>query len=107
MATRKMRIRARSLDGGITELMVLVKHPMETGLRKHKETKKAIAAHYIKTMRVEHNGREVAVADLGTAVAANPIMGFGLKNAKSGDKVKVSWKDNKGESGAMEQAISL
>lgn len=107
MAARKMKIRARVQDRGGVEVLVLVRHPMETGLRKDKETKKTIPAHFIQAMKVEHNGRLVAEAELGIAVAANPIMGFGLKDAKAGDKLRVSWQDNRGESGAMEHAISL
>ncbi|MEJ2107833.1 MAG: thiosulfate oxidation carrier complex protein SoxZ [Acidiferrobacteraceae bacterium] len=102
-----IKMRVRDLGDNTAELMVLVKHPMETGLRKDKVTKKVIPAHFIQKMNVIHNGKEIADADLGIAVAKNPIMGFGLKNAKTGDKVKVSWSDNKGESGSAEKTIEL
>jgi sulfur-oxidizing protein SoxZ len=104
---RNMRMRVRDLGDNTAELMVLVKHPMETGLRKDKVTKKIVPAHFIQKMIVLHNGKEVSDADLGIAISANPIMGFGLKNAKTGDKVKVSWSDNKGESGDAEMSIEL
>ncbi|MFV1996963.1 MAG: thiosulfate oxidation carrier complex protein SoxZ [Acidiferrobacterales bacterium] len=103
---RKMKMRARKTDD-ITELLVRIKHPMETGLRKDKVTKKAIPAHFIQNMTVIHNGKEVVNCDLGIAVSRNPVMGFGLVGARSGDKVTVSWKDNKGESGSLSQSIKL
>ena len=101
---RKMQMRARKV-GDFSELMVRVAHPMETGLRKDKKSGKKIPAHYIEKMTVTHNGKLVVEADLGIAVSKNPIMGFGLKGAKTGDKVKVTWKDNKGEKGS--QSISI
>jgi sulfur-oxidizing protein SoxZ len=103
---RKMKMLARSLGNGTSELMVSVKHPMETGLRKDKASGKVIPAHFINRMTVEHNGKAIAEADLSIAISTNPIMGFGLKDAKSGDKVKVTWTDNLGETGNMELTLS-
>ena len=34
-------------------------------------------------------------------------MGFRLKGARNGDKLKVSWSDNKGESGSHEGVVDL
>lgn len=101
---RKMKMMVRSLGSDSSELMVSVKHPMETGMRKDKATGKVIPAHFINRMTVEHNGKIIAEADLSIAISTNPIMGFGLKDARSGDKVKVSWTDNLGETGNMELA---
>lgn len=103
---RKMKMRARK-TGDIAELLVRVQHPMETGLRKDKATKKMIPAHFIQTMTVTHKGKKVVNCDMGIAVSKNPVMGFGLKDAKTGDKVTVSWKDNKGETGSVTQPLKL
>jgi sulfur-oxidizing protein SoxZ len=103
---RKMNMRARK-TGDITELLVRVQHPMETGLRKDKVSKKIIPAHYIQNMTVTHNGKNVVSCDMGIAVSKNPVMGFGLVGAKSGDKVTVNWKDNKGESGSLSKPLKL
>jgi sulfur-oxidizing protein SoxZ len=104
---REMKMRARNIGNGVTELMVLIKHPMETGLRRDKVTLKLIPAHFIQKMNVDLNGKPAADADLSQAISKNPIMGFGLMNAKNGDKVKVSWSDNEGESGWEETTINL
>jgi sulfur-oxidizing protein SoxZ len=103
---RKMQMRARKV-GDIAELMVRVAHPMETGLRKDKETGKKIPAHFIQNMTVTHNGKVVVSADLGIAISKNPIMGFGLVGAKSGDKVTVAWSDNQGEKDSQTIDISI
>jgi sulfur-oxidizing protein SoxZ len=51
------------------------------------------------------NGKEVAVASLGAAISKDPLVGVKIKGAKAGDKVKVTWSDNKGETGDAEAAV--
>lgn len=106
MAERKMKIRTRSQDG-LVEVLVLMTHPMETGLRKDKTTGVVIPAHFIQHVTLEHNGKLMAGVDTGIAVSADPLLGFRLKGAKNGDKIKVTWKDNKGETGALEAVVEL
>ena len=98
---RQTRMRIKQQDGA-AEVLVLVNHPMETGLRTDRKTKKKIPAHFIQKMTFRLNGKEVAVADLGIAVSKDPLVGIRIKGVKAGDKVKVSWSDNKGESGEAE-----
>ena len=72
MAT-KMKIK-KSKDGGY-QVLVLAKHPMETGLRKDKKTGKKIPKHFIKTMKFLLNGTPVAQANLAQGVSKNPLKG--------------------------------
>ncbi|MDH5633243.1 MAG: thiosulfate oxidation carrier complex protein SoxZ [Gammaproteobacteria bacterium] len=95
---RTTKIKARS-KGGATEILVLVSHPMETGQRVDKKTKKKVPAHFIQKMTFKLNGKEFADANLGPAVSKNPVVGVRVSNAKKGDKVSVRWSDNMGESG--------
>jgi sulfur-oxidizing protein SoxZ len=97
------KIKTRPKDGA-TEILVLVNHPMETGNRVDAKTKEKIPAHFIQKLTVEVNGKPVAVADLGVAVSKDPLIGVAVK-AKTGDKVKVNWSDNKGETGTAETAV--
>jgi len=101
MAT-KMRI--KKINGG-HEVLALVEHPMHTGTQKKKGTNILIPAHWIQKMTFTLNGKEVAVADLGVAVSSDPLISIRLKGAKSGDKVKVSWVDNKGKTGSTEKSV--
>jgi sulfur-oxidizing protein SoxZ len=103
MAAATTKIRARPKDGAI-EVMVLVSHPMETGLRVDAKTKEKIPAHFIQKMTFELNNKVVAVADLGTGISKDPLITV-LVNAKPGDKVKAVWTDNKGESGGAETIV--
>lgn len=101
---RETKIRTRTQEGMI-EVLVLVNHPMETGLRKDKASGQAIPAHFIKELNLELNGKLAVEAKTGIGVSENPLLGFRFKNAKNGDKLKVSWKDNKGESGSAEAVV--
>ena len=101
---RKMKVRTRTQDG-MVEVLVLVNHPMETGLRKDKKTKKVIPAHWIQTLNLMHNGKLAAEANLGIAVSEDPLLGFRLPKAKNGDKIQITWKDNKGESGKISAVV--
>ncbi len=101
---RQTQIRAQMKDGA-AEVRVRVTHPMETGQRVDRNTKQKIPAHYIQKMTFAVNGKQVAVTDLGPAISKDPLVGVRLKGAKAGDKVTVSWSDNKGESGSAEAVI--
>jgi len=104
MADKQTRIRTR-IEDGVTDVLVLVSHPMETGLRTDPKTKEKIPPHFIQKMVFSLNGKEVAVVDLGVGVSKDPLLGIKLKGAKAGDKLKVTWSDNKGESGSGEHTI--
>ena len=101
---RQTRIRTKTQDGA-TEILVLVNHPMETGQRADPKTKKKIPAHFIQKMTFTLNGKEVAVANLGTPVSKDPLVGIKIKGAKAGDKVKITWSDNKGESNSADAVV--
>ena len=47
----------------------------------------------------------VLSANWGAAVSQNPFLSFKFKGGAPGDKVIVSWKDNKGESRTDEVAL--
>jgi sulfur-oxidizing protein SoxZ len=103
---REMKIRTRTQEGAI-EVLVLVTHPMETGMRKDKASGQAIPAHFIQELNIELNGKPMASASLGIAVSENPLLGFRSKAAKKGDKLKISWKDNKGETGTVDTVVDV
>jgi sulfur-oxidizing protein SoxZ len=101
---RETKIRTRTQEGAV-EVLVLVTHPMETGLRKDKASGKAIPAHFIQELTIELNGKLMASASMGIGVSENPLLGFRSKTAKNGDKLKISWKDNMGETGTAEAKV--
>jgi len=101
---RETKIRTRTQEGAV-EVLVLVTHPMETGMRKDKASGKVIPAHFIEELNIELNGKLMASASMGIGVSENPLLGFRSKTAKNGDKLKITWKDNKGETGTAEAKV--
>ena len=99
-----IKVRAKAKGDTVT-VKALIKHPMETGLRKDKKTGKVIPAHFIQEVSCKHNGAEVLLAEWGPAVSKNPYLSFSFKGGKSGDAVNISWVDNTGGSDSTEAKI--
>ncbi len=74
-----MRIRA-NMAGDKVEVKVLMAHEMETGLRKDAQGK--------------------------TSVSRNPFLHFRFKGGKPGEKVTISWADNRGDKRTDEAVIA-
>jgi sulfur-oxidizing protein SoxZ len=103
MAERNMRMSAK-LKGDITEVKMVINHPMETG-RKKDDFGVLIPAHFIQQLLVTLNGKSVCEAQWGTGIAKNPYLTFRLKGAKLGDKLETQWLDNLGETGKGETEV--
>ncbi|EED35264.1 phosphodiesterase I [Luminiphilus syltensis NOR5-1B] len=94
----RIRIRAQK-QGEYTEVKALMRHPMETGMRKD-AAGEPIPAHFITEVAGKHGEKVVMSAQWGAAVSQNPFLGFRFKGGESGDEVSVSYIDNKGETGS-------
>jgi len=99
MSTNTVKVRAREKQG-ITKVKILISHPMETGLRKDKETGKPIPAHFIQEIMCKHNGAEKATLEMGISVSSNPFITFEIEDGGKGDTLDVNWRDNLGETGS-------
>ncbi len=99
-----MRIRAQAAGDKIT-VRVLMGHEMETGQRKD-SAGKLIPAWYISNVSAQLNGKEVMTAQWGPAVSKNPFLQFVVKGGKAGDKVTISWVDNKGDKRTDEATVT-
>ena len=99
-----MKIRVQ-LKGDVAEVRILMAHPMETGQRKD-AAGNTVPPHFIQAMTVEVGGKKVIDGHVGTSVSRNPVFGFKVKGAKVGDKVIVSWVDNKGDKRTDEAAVA-
>ncbi|MHB1173703.1 MAG: thiosulfate oxidation carrier complex protein SoxZ [Sulfuriferula sp.] len=100
-----MKMRA-TVSGDVADIKVLMNHPMESGQRKDAKTGQLIPAHFIDEVHATLNGKPVLDAQWGGGVSKNPYLGFKVKGAKAGDKVEISWKDNKGESNKIDGVVS-
>ena len=99
-----MRIRAQVVGANAT-VRVLMSHEMETGQRRDAGGK-VIPAWHITEVATTHNGKSVMTAEWGPAVSKNPFLQFTVKGAKAGDKIGVTWKDNRGDTRSDEATVS-
>jgi len=99
-----MRIRAQA-TGDKATVRVLMSHEMETGQRKD-SAGKPVPAWFIQEVSASHNGKTVLTAQWGASVAKNPFLQFNVKGAKAGDKIGVSWIDNRGDKRSDEATVS-
>ncbi|MBU0621776.1 MAG: thiosulfate oxidation carrier complex protein SoxZ [Gammaproteobacteria bacterium] len=101
---KPMKIRA-SVKDGVTEVKVLMQHEMETGLRKEADGS-LVPAWFITEVKAQHQGRTVLEAQYGQSISKNPYLMFRFKGGAAGEKVTVTWVDNKGDTRTDEVAIS-
>ena len=98
-----MKMRATLAGGNTaaahTEVRVLMSHPMTTAQMKE-------GLHHIQNVTVKVNGRTVIEGEVSQAVSRNPVFSFRLKGGAKGDKIEVSWLDNKGETNKIESAVA-
>jgi len=99
-----MRIRAVAKDGAVS-VKILMSHTMETGQRKD-DAGKLIPAHYIQQVSATWQGKVVLSANWGTAIAKNPFLEFSFKGGQKGEKIQVTWTDNKGDKRTDEATIN-
>ncbi len=100
----QIKIRAQ-IKGEITEIRILMQHPMETGQRKD-ENGQTLAQHFIQSFSVNHNGKPMIDGQLNTSIAKNPLFSFKARGIKTGDKLTVNWQDNTGDKRQDEITIS-
>ncbi len=94
MGKIKLKPKARN---GVISIKALVKHPMETGLRKKKG--KLVPANHITHLVVSHNGKTIVDGDIGSSVSKDPYFKFQVAGAK-GDSIELKYKDNNGKTGS-------
>jgi sulfur-oxidizing protein SoxZ len=99
-----MKIRAK-MDGDKVDVRILMSHEMETGQRK--DAKGALVpAWFIQNVSATCNGKTVLSAEWGPAVSKNPFLAFKFSGGKPGDKVSVTWTDNKGDKRTDEALVA-
>lgn len=102
----RIRIRARASEGeGVTEVHVLMPHPMETGFR-HDAAGRLLPRHHITDVRVTLGPRTLFAARLGYAVSRDPLLVFRFRGGEAGQRLRVTWTDSRGEQRSDEAVIA-
>ncbi len=99
-----MKIRA-TLQADVADVRILIQHPMETGQRKDAKGD-VVPMHFIQSVVVTHNANIVLDVQWSQAISRNPFLGLRVKGAKLGDKISVTWTDNKGDKRTDEVAVA-
>lgn len=100
MAAGPMKMRVTQ-GNGFVDVRVLMTHPMLT----EQQTAGKGEPHFIQNVTVKLNGKPVLEGQVSQAVSRNPVFSFRLKSAAKGDKIEVSWVDNKGETNKAETVV--
>ncbi|RVU47812.1 thiosulfate oxidation carrier complex protein SoxZ [Rubrivivax rivuli] len=99
-----MRIRAQA-SGDKATVRVRMAHEMESGQRKD-AAGKTVPAWFIQEVTAHHNGRRVLTAEWGPSISKNPFFQFVVRGAKAGDKIALTWRDNKGDTRTDETTVA-
>ncbi len=93
------------LHGTVASIAAIMNHPMETGFRKDPKTATIVPAHFIEEVVCTLNGTTILTALWSGAVSKHPYLSFHVQDAKAGDVVALQWRDNTGDTDAIETKI--
>jgi len=105
VANARIQVPASLSQGEVFEVRVLIRHPMETGLR-HNDIGQLIPQNVIHLLTCRYNGVEVFRAELFPGVAANPYVSFFTTAVASGE-LEVSWTDDGGQTGTERASVMV
>ena len=91
--------------GDIVKIDFMAMHPMESGMRKDKDTGAIVPAHYINEVNFLFNDKVLTKMVTWESLSVNPVLSISLKVTGAGT-LKVLAKDNKGESVETSTAIT-
>jgi sulfur-oxidizing protein SoxZ len=103
--TDKPIVMRAQLREGVTRVKVFIPHPMERGTQTIGEQEAAAPPHFIQEVICESADRILLTALLSGDVAKNPFLAFSFRGGETGDKVKVTWVDNRGNRGSAKTSI--
>lgn len=118
-----IRMVARVGEGGM-QVRAQLTHPMDSGLpgqviqgrvqtfdRYLSEGGAAVSPtgrqtlsppHYLTEVRLEINGEPAIIVYVGPAVSQDPLFGWRIPHGRTGDRVRLIWRNNLGETGHAE-----
>ena len=105
MASKSIKLKAKA-ENGETTVKALIKHPMETGRRKDKESGKLVPSHYIQEVSCSYQGEPVMTAEWGPTISKNPFLSFTFTGGAAGEEIEMNWEDNTGDSDSASATIT-
>lgn len=83
-------------NGEVVKVSFMVMHPMDTGMRKDKKTKKIIPAKYINSVKFNYDGKDITTMNVWESLSVNPVFTTYMRINGKG-KLTVTYTDNTGE----------
>ena len=91
--------------GELTNVQAILKHPMDTGNSRDPVSGDLIPAFFIEKVTIHHGEKVIMTCDWSRAVSKNPYLSFSFSGAKTGDTVRISWQDSRGNTESKEAVI--
>jgi len=91
--------------GDVIRVRIAIQHPMETGFR-FDLSGRAVPKNVINNLVCRYNGVEVFRAEMGSGIAANPLLQF-FTVARDSGEVVFEWSDDAGVRGSARAAITV
>ena len=101
----RVQVPAQAKAGEVIAIRIAIQHPMETGFR-YDVMGRPIAKNVINSLVVRYDGAEIFRAELGSGIAANPVLQFHTVARASGE-IEFAWVDDAGMHGAERASITV
>lgn len=101
----RVRMPRRLRPGEPGEVITLINHPMETGLREN-ERGERIPERIIHRFKAEFDGEPVLEAEFKRSLAADPYLRFHFRTEEEG-ALRLWWEEDTGASAESQQLVSL
>ena len=100
----RLNLQGRMRAGQEVEVRLLLGHVMETGFR-HDSSGVRVPKNILESVRVLHEENVIFEAELGTGMAANPMLFFSWTLPPQAGTLVVQWRDDQGATGSMRKLL--
>jgi|SRR5476651_319561 sulfur-oxidizing protein SoxZ len=103
--TARVQVPATAKRGDVIEIRIAIQHSMETGFRLD-DGGRAIPKNVVNKLVCRYNNVEIFRAEMGSGVAANPVLDFFTVADASGELV-FDWIDDEGQTGSERVKLTV
>ena len=100
-----IKAKAQLGAGGVATVRFIIQHPMLIE-RVDAKTGQTLPPHFIEEVKVTSRGETVMEAAWGQAISVNPFFQFNITEAKAGDEITISWRDNRGQADSAQFTVA-
>lgn len=105
MSVARIQVPGEARRGDVMQIRIAIQHIMETGFR-FDLNGRPIPKNVLHTLVCRYNGAEVFRAELGSGIAANPMLQFYVVADQSGE-ITFDWIDDRGERGSDRASVRV